>query len=238
MLKNLNIKFILLMLAFLFIFTVPVSADIYDEADIFTESEEKELLNLLEKKEDEIKANLVIITTTSNGDVEELTKSKFRKNIPNEYPGSITYGIQITSIDEYGKFHGNTTIIGFDEMSNIKVSNEASIQVETDNLLKAGNYSKAAIYFINNINESIKSQKTVQTLITLGINLLIATAVMFVTVFNAGGKITVTHNNYLKLDKSRIFNQRDIYLRTTITKTKKASSSGSGKAGNSSRGSF
>lgn len=66
--------------------------------------------------------------------------------------------------------------------------------------------------------------------------MIIAGIVVGIMLYHSGGKMTVNNRTYLDAGHSRILARRDVYLRTTVTKTKKESSSSSGGGGHSGGG--
>lgn len=231
--KNINIKFILFLIIALFLFKpINVSAGIVDDADILTEAEEKELTVLLEKQEKNIKANIIVYTLNSNVYIDDAVDDWFVANCPTKYDGSIIYAIDMKS--------RTTLIIGYDDMKHLSFGDDKGIVEKTASYLRTSDNAGSVRYFIDNIDEEISKQETIRLVVMGLINLAVSVFVMFCVVRNAGGKETVNHKDYVQLGKSRIFNRRDIYLRTEVHKTRKSSSSsgGSGRSGSGGHGHF
>lgn len=230
--KKINIKIILFLLAIFFLFfPINVSADIYDYADILTDEEEKELQSLLKENEKKIRANIIIYTLSTGRYIDDAVDDWYMDNCPTKYKGSVIYAIDMSS---------RTTLIkGYDGMSHLDFDDDDSLVLKTANYLKDGDNAGSVKYFIENIKSEIAKQENIVIIFTGLFNLAVSIIVMFITVKNVGGKETVNHKDYVKLDNSRIFNEKDIYLHTEIIKTRKSSSSSGGsRSGSGGHGHF
>jgi uncharacterized membrane protein YgcG len=218
----------ILLLLFCNLNTINSKAILVDEADILTQEEEDYLNKLLDEKGKELDTNLVVYTFESDTYIDDYFHNWYTANHNNTLKGSIIYAINMKA--------RNILICGYGNMDYLRFSDESDIVIDSASFLKTANYKDSIEYFANNISSS-KNGYTLKMCLIFGAgNLILAIIIMAAIVCTAGGKVTVNHRNYIDKSKSRIFNNRDIYINTTTTKHKKQSSS-SGGSGGSSRGS-
>lgn len=91
--------------------------------------------------------------------------------------------------------------------------------------------------YYNNSNQSYKEESVLANpIVQLIISLIIGGVVVGIMAANSGGKTTTNSNTYLNSNKIYIPVQRDIYLRTSVTKTKKPDNDNNSSSGGISSG--
>ena len=237
---------LIFLLAFFLIPSLEVKADIYHTSDILTDEEIEDLEEKIDKVEKSMQANIIfyIIKGPSSAKLDsdwDVLESKV-DDFYNQTKHQFEYGDKsiVVAFDTNNRAY---SVIGYGKLHKANFYDDDEIVYQLSPYFKADKYVDAFEYFLENIEE-ITEKKVFQTnAIFLGIAFIVNIVIVVVTLIGlingAGGKVTVSFNNYLNQQKSRIFNKRDIYLRTTTTKTKKVSSSSGGggsRSGSSGRG--
>lgn len=207
--------------------------DIYieDQADIFTPSQEEALTKEMKRLQEKYDMDFVILTTNGRG-------GYTAKQV----------------IDNYVDFHCDLNILSEDVVISLRDVNDRWIEIrgygkgETyitdsrvdrilDNMtpdLLADRYYDAYSVFLDNVDTYLNRHPNpltwtwVQILIGLAIGGMITASM----VYHSKGKITTHFRTYLDKENSGLVARRDIYIRTTVSRTKiQSSSSGGGRSG-------
>lgn len=232
---------------------------VYDDAGLLTSSQESEIQELLVKRAEEIKCDLIIVTTNDN-----------------EGKSSLEYAEDFFMAHDFGydSLHGDAVLMLIDMDDRnvwistsgraIDVMSDARISRTLDDVaeeLSAGKYARACKEFINDVYNCFKNpngqdkyddyegdsdiefvgdkERTVKSvLVKLLISLAVSAIIVFVLRYNAKAKMTVDGHYYAKNNNCRVLSHSDVFVRTTTTKTPRAqSSSGGGGHSSSHRGS-
>lgn len=226
-----KLRYILFVVLLLFLIPLKiVKADdistyhVYDEANILTDEEEETLSMEINEVEKQINGNLLIYTYSENDNIDYHVDSWYTNIFP-LLNTSIKDGTFIYAINMETR---TTLIIGYDAFDKYNFSDNSSIVTDSARYLSNEEYLKSCEYFIYNINSYRTMYIVKKVIIFLVVDFIIVFLIMFSLVHNSGGKRTTTFRNYLNKNKSTIYGERDIYLRKTVTKHAKSSSSSSG----------
>ncbi len=235
----------LLLLSFIFLsmlFSYEVHADgnkqrVYDHANLLTDKEVKDLEKLAAKYSKKRKADFIIVTVDDSGEDLQIYMDDFYDE------------------EEFGydKSPGPTAMIGLDMkerdviLSGYKELSESldpdrldSIREKITGSLSSGNYYDAFESFIKLSAKFMRYKPGVDPedpLYNSWIQLLIAVGIGIATIYMMKRKVvpktTTTSSTYRDMDQTKILNQRDRYIRTTVTKRRKPKQSSSGGGGSS-----
>ncbi|MCU9615335.1 TPM domain-containing protein [Caldibacillus lycopersici] len=224
---------------------------VYDYANLLTSTEVKQLENLAAELGAERETDFIILTTdnTDGKDVVQYMEDFYDDMAPG-----------------YDKPHGNTAILTVDmEHRDVYLagfykakeylddSRLESIREKITPDLTEGNYYDAFASFMELSHDYMGYPPGVnpnniffQWWFQIGVSLIIAAGVVGMMLYNSGGKVTVNERTYLNSKASKINQQRDQYIRKTVTKHKRPSSNNGGGGGvtggghshSGSRGSF
>ena len=213
---------------------------IYDNADVLTSEEEKQLEALASTLSEE--RNTAFIIVTVNG-----TDGKSIR----EYMGDF-YDEQAPG---YDKPHGNTAMltIDFEErdvfLSAFKLAEKyldddrlETIRLDITSDLTDGYYYDAFSNFMYDAHsymgylpdEVNPNSFFFQWWFQLAVSLVVAGVAVFIMVARSGGVVTVNGSTYIDQNQSGVVKRQDNYIRTTVTKQKKpddSNSSGGGTTG-------
>lgn len=125
-----------------------------------------------------------------------------------------------------------TLIIAYDGLKYVNFYDDSPIVIETSEYLHISDYKGCIDYFLKEINSEIVNQKNLKVGLMIIINLIIFNLIMFLVTRTYGQKDTTSSKTYMS-ENSRIVGRRNIFLRKTVSKTKKSSSSGGHSGGHS-----
>lgn len=238
-----KVKFIviisLLLLAFLPMGSIFAGADdqkVYDEAGLLTVDEVTNLEELSTTLSAESETDFIILTTN---DTEGRTAEKYMEDFYDDNaPG-------------YDQPDGNTVILAVDmgnrdfyiggfKKGEEYLDNErvelVLDKVESD--MRAGDYYLAFEKFIETSHDYMRYNPGVNptniflnTTFQLIIAVVIGAVIVGIMAFNMGGKVTVNGNTYMDPQDSKILQQRDSYVRESVTKQRKPSNKDKGGSG-------
>jgi len=215
---------------------------IYDDANILQDVEIQQLESLASQLGAEVDTDFIILTTTSDTDVEVYTRDFYEERQPGyDHPkgSAVILTINLQARDVYLESFGKA----YDYLTSGRLT---SIRETITPYLSDGEYYQAFRIFLNESHdylldppESLFGQLWFQIVVSVVVGAL----VVGIMALNAGGKVTVNQATYLNQKTSRVLRSRDDYIRTTVTKRKKPSNSGSssgfrGGSSHSSRGKF
>lgn len=216
---------------------------VYDYAHLLS-NQQKEQLEILSKKLSE-ERNTAFLIITLNGTDNKGFVRYLQDFYDEQAPG-------------YDKEHGNTAILLIDLeerdvfLTGFKKAEEyldqdrlAKIRKSITPELSAGNYYEAFTSYLNLANEYMGYEPGVNPdnllfkwWFQLIASISIAAIIVAIMAFRSGGRVTVSEKNYLNSAQSGVVDQRDQYVRTTVSKVKKPSnnSGGGGGGGGTTRG--
>lgn len=222
---------------------------IYDQANLLTETERETLQELLVETAQQIRCDLIVVTTNDN-------EGKTAMSYAEDFFMAHKFG--------YDTVHGDAVLLLIDmEEREIWISTSGQAKyVMTDgrisktldsvaDYLGSGKYYSGCRAFANSVKKYYRSGSgtdnnyyspdvdfvpdedsgkiTFQGVaIRLGIALVISLLVVFILRSNAKAKMTVDGHFYAKNNSCNIVNKSDVFVRTTVTKTPKPQSSGGG----------
>ncbi|MBD8067896.1 TPM domain-containing protein [Bacillus sp. PS06] len=218
------------------VFAAEANQKIYDYADLLTAGEEAELEQLANTYGEERQTDFIILTTN---DTEGKNVVEFMQDFYDEKALG------------YDKPHGNTAILTVDmEHREIYLAgfykaktylDDSRLDLIRDKITPAlsnGDYVGAASTFIETsyeymgIRPGVNPENILFKLwFQILLSLVIAGVVISVMVFNTGGKVTVNDRTYIDPNNSKVVNQRDTYIRTSVSKRKKPSNNSGGGGG-------
>lgn len=212
---------------------------VYDYAKLLTRTEVEELEAMASKYGEKRETDFIILTTadTQGKDIEKYMDDFYDEMAPG-----------------YDKPHGNTAILTIDmQHRDVHVAGfyKAKEYLDDGRLdlirekitpdLSEGNYYEAFSTFIKTSYKYMGFSPGVDPeniLFNLWFQLVVAVivggTVVGIMIYNSGGKITVNEGTYRDAKHSRILDQKDNFIRTTVTKRRKptqSSSSGGGGGG-------
>ncbi|WP_306434437.1 YgcG family protein [Paenibacillus sp. J2TS4] len=220
--------------------TVSAASDtepkVYDYAKLLNTEEIEKLEALANKYGAKRETDLIILTTndTEGKDVVEYMQDFYDDKAPG-----------------YDKPHGNTAILTIDmEHRDVYLAGfyKAKVYLDDSRLdlirdkitpdLSSGNYYDAFSTFIKTSYKYMGIRPGVdpdnpffnlwfQLIVSVGVG----GAIVGFMLYTSGGRVTVNEGTYRDFKNSRVLDQRDDYIRTTVTKRRKPSqSSGSGRS--------
>jgi uncharacterized protein len=209
---------------------------IYDEAGLLTPAEISELEALALKYGAERETDFIILTSNNpqNVDVMKMTQDFYDVQAPG-----------------YDKPHGNAAILTLD-MKNREVYlagfYKAEQYLDNERLdkirnritphLTNGHYAQAFELYLKTAYDYMGYKPGVnpdhilfKTWFQLAASLLLAGGIVGAMAYNSGGRVTVHRRTYEDSNASRVIENRDRYIRTTVTKTKIPKNTGGGGGG-------
>ena len=102
--------------------------------------------------------------------------------------------------------------------------------------MSAGNYYEAALTFFEDSDKWVGYRLIGQWWFDIIIAVVISAIIVFPTVLAQGGKMTVSQRDYIKNPGTAIEASRDDYIRTTVTRVRRQSSSGGHSGGGGGHG--
>lgn len=227
MLKNLKIIKIIFLFTIIILFsTNPVKADLYDDISILTEEDKSYIEEQLNNYQNKHKYNVIVRFLDGSRDIELEMNEWYKTNYEYlEYPDSIIYAINMDQ--------GETLIKAYDSLDYVDFETDEGITDKTAAYLTIADYTGSIDCLLDELPGIISGQKLIILVLIFGINLAIFNIGFFLIARTKGQNDTTTVNTYMN-SNSRITGRRDIFLRKTVTKTKKESSSGGSSGGHSS----
>ncbi|BCN29624.1 TPM domain-containing protein [Anaeromicropila herbilytica] len=208
---------------------------VYDNASLLTDEERQDLEKMCDTYGDSNNTDIIIITEDSIGN--QTTKLYLEKFYDQNIKKASAYdgncALLLITMDESNR---GFQIQGYGDNPNstqyyLDGERIDHIISKVKPLLSNGKYYDAMKQYINMVDDyvgmkyqHIYNQLWFQLLVSLGIG-TIAVSIM---IFNSGGKVTVNSGTYLDQNHSKILDQRDDYIRTTITRTEKPKNNDNG----------
>lgn len=209
---------------------------VYDEAGLLTPQEAAEVNVIANEYGAKRKTDFIIYTTknAANTDVVKLTQDFYDNNAPG-----------------YDKAHGDAVILTMD-MRNREVylagfykgedylddGRLDKIRTKITTRLSAGNYVGAFTDYVKTAHRYMGFEPGVNPdnilfnrLFQLAVSAGMGAIVVGIMAYHSGGRITVNRQTYEDSGSSGILDQKDQYIRTTVTKRKIERNSGGGKGG-------
>lgn len=204
---------------------------IYDYANVLSSEEKLQLESLSSRLSEERNTAFLIITLngTGNQDIVEYMKDFYDDQAPG-----------------YNKKHGNTAMLLIDLQERdvfLSAFKKGKLYLGNNRLTKiretitpdlsAGNYYDAFNSYLNLSHEYMGYEPDnifFKWWFQLIVSMIVAGIIVTIMAYRSGGKVTVSAKDYLNSGESSVIEQRDQYVRTTVTKVKKPSNKG-GKTG-------
>ena len=218
-----------------------------DYADLLTEPEEQALRELLDKKSEELQMDLVVVTTDSTGGKSSEAYADDFFDYNGYGMGENYDGVLLLINMEYREWHISTTGYGMTAIQDSEVDSVAEEMVE---YLSVGYYDSAIREFIKEVEDEVADAHDAEVLdvgeiiFRMIIAAVIGMGLAFIPVSVMKGKMNnVQMKNeaadYMKRDQIQMKEQRDMFLYSTISRTRKpqenTSRSGGGHVGSSGR---
>jgi len=218
-----------------------------DYADLLTEPEEQALRELLDKKSEELQMDLVVVTTDSTGGKSSEAYADDFFDYNGYGMGENYDGVLLLINMEYREWHISTTGYGMTAIQDSEVDSVAEEMVE---YLSVGYYDSAIREFIKEVEDEVADAHDAEVLdvgeiiFRMIIAAVIGMGLAFIPVSVMKGKMNnVQMKNeaadYMKRDQIQMREQRDMFLYSTISRTRKpqenTSRSGGGHIGSSGR---
>lgn len=224
---------------------------IYDDAQLLSHSEAKQLQSLLVETAQEIKCDLIVVTTNDND-------GKSSMEYAEDFFMAHSFGYDMT--------HGDAVLmlINMDDREIWIATSGQAKYVMTDgriaktadmvaDYLSSGDYYGGCKTFVKYVKKYYNSNSGVdndyyssdvsyvvngltaeEVLIRLGISALITFIVILILRGNSKAKMTVDSHTYSKNNGCKVVNRSDVFVRTTVTKIPKNQNNGGGGGGHSS----
>lgn len=227
MLKNLKTLLFSLLIIIVFIFTAtPVKADLYDDIEILTEEEKGYIEDQLSSYQNKHKYNVIVRFLDGQRDIELEMEEWYNQNYGYLlYKDSIIYAINMDQRE--------TLIKAYDGLDFVDFYDDTGIVGNTASYLTSENYTGSIDCLLKELPGVIAGQRFKILAIIFGINLAIFNLIIFLIARTKGQKDTTKVSTYMN-SSSRITGRKDIFLRKSVTKTRKSSSSSGGGGGHSS----
>lgn len=223
-----NITFLFILSIVILLNIKDVKAYVEDDVNVLG-SDYAYIESRLESYEKANKCNILFRLYNEYGNIDKQTDYWYSEVYPNlKYDRSIIFAVNFASRE--------TLIIGYDGYSWMNFYDNSKVVIETSPYLTREDYKGCIDTFVEILPREMATQKAVKIGLIILINLIIWNLILFFASKTYGNKDTTTVNTYLS-ENSRIVGKRDIFLRKTVTKTRKASSSSGGGGGGHSHGS-
>ena len=209
---------------------------IYDDANLLTAEQVKALETQAEEYFNEWQTDFIIITTE---DADDLDIMVYMQNFTDELAEQFNrpednmtvFAIDMKSRDFYLSGFG----LGKEYLDSGRLD---MINQRVTPYLSDGNYYKAFETFFEKSDEYLGVRPGVNpesiflnTFFQLAVAAGLGGIIVFFMAYNSGGRVTVTSGTYMDQNNSKIVQQRDNYVRKTVTKRKKPSNNNSGGGG-------
>ncbi len=215
-------KFLLIILSFVLLFfinTKDVKAYVDDEVDALG-TDAVYIDTRLQSFENAHRCNILFRLYNQYGDIDVQTENWYEKVKGNlEYNKSIVFAVNFATRE--------TIIVGYDGYDWVQFNDNSNIVLDTAPFLTREDYRGCIDTFIEELPEEIAVYKAIRIGIIFIISLIFWNVLIFAISRTYGNKDTTTENTYLS-ENSRILGRRDIFIRKTVTKVRKSSSSSGG----------
>lgn len=215
-------KFLLIILSFVLLFfinTKDVKAYVDDEVDALG-TDAVYIDTRLQSFENAHRCNILFRLYNQYGDIDVQTENWYEKVKGNlEYNKSIVFAVNFATRE--------TIIVGYEGYDWIQFYDNSNIVLDTAPFLTREDYRGCIDTFIEELPEEIAVYKAIRIGIIFIISLIFWNVLIFAISRTYGNKDTTTENTYLS-ENSRILGRRDIFIRKTVTKVRKSSSSSGG----------
>lgn len=209
--------------------TAVSGVNVYDDADLFTNSEERELQAYLEKMSKKSEVEIYVLTSDDSGYgatdryIEDFYDEGYRE-------GTIKTNAVLMHIDMEERY---VNIQAYGTAQRVITDQRADgIIDDIFSALRAGNYFKASKGFADGVE---KWMNYVPLYKTPGLQLIVAMIIAGISVAvmasSAGGKMTAGAAKYQDSRHSGLRARRDDYIRTSVSKRRRPQSSSSGGGG-------
>ncbi len=206
-----------------------------DEAGLYTAVQAADLNEKCNEFSKEHDVNVVIVTTKWYQDdavnMARLISDKRKENKCTEK------GILVLFIDMYNRAYAIYSWEN-DSSDNYYISQGHRDKIISDmgSDMSAGNYYEAALTFFEDSDKWVGYRLIGQWWFDIIIAVVISAIIVFPTVLAQGGKMTVSQRDYIKNPGTAIEASRDDYIRTTVTRVRRQSSSGGHSGGGGGHG--
>ena len=215
-------KFLLIILSFVLLFfinTKDVKAYVDDEVDALG-TDAVYIDTRLQSFENAHRCNILFRLYNQYGDIDVQTENWYEKVKGNlEYNKSIVFAVNFATRE--------TIIVGYEGYDWVQFYDNSNIVLDTAPFLTREDYRGCIDTFIEELPEEIAVYKAIRIGIIFIISLIFWNVLIFAISRTYGNKDTTTENTYLS-ENSRILGRRDIFIRKTVTKVRKSSSSSGG----------
>ncbi len=200
---------------------------VYDEADLLSSSEAKEVEDMCSQYSEKDDLDIIILT---HKDASAVDAETYIENFYDSFYDSRRSDSVILLIDLYNRV---VFIEGYGfAKTSINSGRIDSIIDEITPDLSNGDYSAAFRQFIKLSDHYINTAPIyLNVWLHLGIALAIGGITVAVMAYNAGGRMTVGGNTYLEPGNSGLIGRRDDYIRTLITRVRKPQNNNGGGGG-------
>ena len=207
-----------------------------DDADIFTDDEEKSLQKLCEKASEACETDIAIITmkqgldgTVLDNYVRGIIEENYGYNPESTEPDAIVYVIDMVSRADRIITSGNA------RYDNISQSQLDGIREAAESKLSDGKYYTGCKKFISGVRKymdnSIGYKLTLYLPLKLIISLIVAVVAVLVMMHNAKSKMTVDSRTYTRNHNFNVRRREDHFINTTVVQRRIESSSGGSHGG-------
>lgn len=215
-------KFLLIILSFVLLFfinTKDVKAYVDDEVDALG-TDAVYIDTRLQSFENAHRCNILFRLYNQYGDIDVQTENWYEKVKGNlEYNKSIVFAVNFATRE--------TIIVGYEGYDWVQFYDNSNIVLDTAPFLTREDYRGCIDTFIEELPEEIAVYKAIRIGIIFIISLIFWNVLIFAISRTYGNKDTTTENTYLS-ENSRILGRRDMFIRKTVTKVRKSSSSSGG----------
>lgn len=198
-----------------------------DGADLFTEAEESKLAEKIQKIQNKYDADVVIVTVEDRGYISATQYVEDYVDLNCDLD-NFKENVTILFIDEADRF---VEIQGYGVCETFINNNRVdSILDDIEDDLHVDSYFEACYTALREISNYYGSNPNPLTWTWLHalVALIVGAIVTIVMVANSKGKVTTTSRTYLDNEHSGLVAKRDMYVTTTVHRTRIQSSSSSG----------
>lgn len=208
---------------------------LYDYAELLNAEEVANIEALADQYSRENEVDIIILTTNDTGgrDIVDYMDDFYDETAPGfqrAHGDTVILTLDMAERDVY--------IAGFKRAEDVINDQRASsIRQEITPALSAGDYVKAFTQFIEQTDYYWNVKPIYFTWwFHLIVSIAVAAIVVGVMAYNSGGRKTTNPRTYLDENRSAVTRKRDLFIRKTVTKTKKPSNNSSGGGGGITRG--
>lgn len=209
---------------------------IFDEAGLLSESEKSQLETFAGEVSEQHATDVIIVTTNDAGGrtAERYMADFYDEKIAEQ--GLSKWNAVILAIDMgqrdlyLGSFYKGKTYLGHQRIE--------TILDRITPLITAERYEEAFQTLLSQADRYLDGEPAnilMQWWFQIVVGLVIGGLVVGSLVYSSGGRVTINSQTYMDTANSRVLNQRDRYIRTTVTKVRKPKSSSGGGGGGGGR---